>query len=70
MNRTLSPLDEVNLIGKLADLKLDHYKHMLILNSMIDLLIEKGLLEQKEIQAKISALDALAFTPDPTYPIS
>lgn len=70
MNRMLTHLDEVNLIGKLADLKQDHYKHMLILSSMMELLVEKGLLDQKELQAKIAELDAIAFIPDPSNPIS
>jgi hypothetical protein len=68
MNRIHSHLDEVNLIGKLAELKEDHYKNTLALTAIIELLVEKGILTPQEIQQKAAELDALIL--DPTYPIS
>jgi hypothetical protein len=68
MNRIHSHLDEVNLIGKLAELKEDHYKNTLALTAIIELLVEKGILTTQEIQQKAAELDAPIL--DPTYPIS
>lgn len=56
MNRIHSHLHEVDLIGKLADLKQDHYHHLLALGSIIELLIEKGIITREEFERKISSL--------------
>jgi hypothetical protein len=68
MNRMFSSHPDIDVIGKLADLKEDHYKNMLILSAVLDLLIEKGMLTPEEIQAKAWELDA--SLPTPTHPIS
>lgn len=69
MNRIHSHLHEVNLIGKLADLKEEHYKNTLLLGALIELLVEKGIFTTKELDTKAAELDA--FIPDsPNYPIS
>jgi hypothetical protein len=69
MNRIRTPMQEINMIGKLADLKEEHYRNTLLATAMMDLLIEKGLLTRDEIEAKMAALDRI-MVPDPTYPIS
>lgn len=63
---TFDPMGQVNIIGKLADLKDEHYRSTLALSAIIELLVEKGILTESEIRAKASALDAL--TPLPTDP--
>lgn len=60
-------LKEVELIGKLADLKLDHYQNSLVLSAMLELLVEKGILTRCEIEAKAKLLDQVS--PDPNCPI-
>lgn len=56
-NRIHSHLEEIALIGKLADLKEDHYQHSLLLSAVIELLMEKGLLTAEEIAVKAQALE-------------
>jgi hypothetical protein len=60
MNRIQSHLEQVDLIGKVADLKDQHYRNTLALNAILELFIEKGLLTHAEIEAKAAALDALS----------
>lgn len=61
------PMEHVNLIGKLADLKDQHYRNTLALSAVIELLIEKGILTGRELEAKAATLDGL--TPPPADPI-
>lgn len=68
MNRIHSHLDEVNLIGKLAELKEEHYKNTLVLSAVLELLIEKQFITHLELQAKIAKLNNAIS--DPIYPIS
>ncbi|MEB3103204.1 hypothetical protein [Ferviditalea candida] len=70
MSRILSHLDEINVIGKLADLKEEHYRSLLILNGLIELLIEKGILTEQELRSKMSDLDTIHLRPHPQPPIS
>jgi hypothetical protein len=58
MNRVQFPLTEVDLIGQLADLKEDHYKNILVLSALIDLLIEQGFVTREELTRKALELDA------------
>lgn len=52
-----SPIDEVNVIAKLADLKNNHYQNTLVLSALIELLVEKRLMSPEEIHCKIAELD-------------
>ncbi|MEF3305328.1 hypothetical protein [Paenibacillus sp. GYB003] len=69
MNRIHSPMQEINWIGKLADLKEEHYRNTLLVAALMDLLIEKGVMTRGEIEAKMAELDRIMI-PDPIYPIS
>jgi hypothetical protein len=69
MNLNPSRMDEINLVGKLADLKESHYLQSLLLSSLIDILIDKGIITAEELTNKAQELD-LAATPHPVYPIS
>ncbi|OCT16418.1 hypothetical protein A8709_03035 [Paenibacillus pectinilyticus] len=69
MNRIPTHFEEINMIGKLADLKESHYHQSLVLSSLIQVLIDKGLVTAQEIQLKSQELDA-ALTPNPIHPIS
>jgi hypothetical protein len=55
----ISPMDEVHMIAKLAELKDEHYKHSLMISSITELLIEKGILTTDELQARATRLDLL-----------
>jgi len=57
MRRNISHLDEVQMIGKLADLKDEHYKSTLLVSALTELLIEKGLISTEELQTKTALLD-------------
>ncbi|MEW9699585.1 hypothetical protein [Paenibacillus sp. SI8] len=69
MNRIHSHFDEINMIGKLADLKESHYHQSLVLSSLIQVLIDKGIISAQELQQKSKELDA-ALTPNGAHPIS
>lgn len=55
--QTPSHLDEVNMIGKLADLKIEHERLNLMLISLVELLDEKEIISKKELQTKAAELD-------------
>lgn len=59
-------MDLVEFIGKLGDLKDEHYKMTLAFSAMIELLIEKGLITRQELQRKTVELDKLMT--GSTYP--
>jgi hypothetical protein len=49
--------EQVQLAAKLADLKDDHYRTVLTLSAMLELLIDKGLLSREELAVKAEQLD-------------
>ncbi|WP_270166970.1 hypothetical protein [Paenibacillus sp. SYP-B4298] len=56
--RSTSPAwEHVQLVGAIADLKDDHYQLLLTLSSMIELLIDKGILTREELADKAAILD-------------
>ncbi|WP_110930624.1 hypothetical protein [Paenibacillus bouchesdurhonensis] len=63
MDSYFSPMNEVNILAKLADLKEDHYQQLLALSAMMELLIEKGVLSHEEIAQKVSELDNIKARP-------
>jgi hypothetical protein len=67
MNKIYSHLEQIDIIGKLADLKDLHYQNTLAISSVIELLIDKGLLTAEEIRAKAAQLDE-ASIPRPSNP--
>lgn len=58
MNRISPHLQEVDMIGKLADLKESNYKNTLVLTAVVELLIEKGLITRKEVIGKAKDLES------------
>ncbi|ULO07597.1 hypothetical protein H1230_01560 [Paenibacillus sp. 19GGS1-52] len=61
-------IDLVQFIGKLGDLKDEHYHMTLTLSAMIELLIDKGLISRQELERKTAELDQL-MTGSP-YPMA
>ncbi|GGF93997.1 hypothetical protein [Paenibacillus abyssi] len=53
----VSAWEQVNLAAKVADLKDDHYRTLLSLSAILEILIEKGLLTQEELEQKTVHLD-------------
>jgi hypothetical protein len=58
-NRIQSPIDDLHLIAKLADLKEDQYQTSLLLSAVTELLIDKGIITRDEIRDKTARLDAI-----------
>ncbi|MCZ8524059.1 MULTISPECIES: hypothetical protein [Paenibacillus] len=58
-NRVHSHLDEIEWIGKIADLKEEHYRQTLVLSALIELLADKGLLSVAELAAKAQGLEVI-----------
>jgi len=65
-----NPMDLVDMIAKLADLKEQHYRNTLAITAVLELLTEKGILTEQEIRDKAVALDAMdtSFTPPEANP--
>ncbi|ASA24960.1 hypothetical protein [Paenibacillus donghaensis] len=61
-------MDLVQFIGKLGDLKDEHYHMTLAFNAMMELLIEKGLVTRQELEHKTAELNQL-MTGSP-YPMA
>ncbi|AIQ61703.1 hypothetical protein [Paenibacillus borealis] len=61
-------MDLVQFIGKLGDLKDEHYHLILVQSALIELLIAKGLFSRQELEHQIAELDRL-MTGSP-YPMA
>jgi hypothetical protein len=56
---TQHPMNQVDMIAKLADLQEQNYRTTLALTAILELLTEKGILTEQEIRAKAAELDTL-----------
>ncbi len=56
-SRSLEPGEEVNLASQLAELKLRFYQQSVLLSALIDLLIEKKLIDNDEIARMAIKID-------------
>lgn len=56
-------MDLVQFIGKLGDLKDEHYHMTLAFSAMIELFIDKGLISRQELERKMVELDPLMSLP-------
>ncbi|MGG6310487.1 hypothetical protein [Paenibacillus macerans] len=61
-----TPMNEVNVLAKLADMKEEHYHQLVALSAMMELLIDKGILTREEIEKK--ALEIDGFLTQPPHP--
>jgi len=68
MNRIYSHLEQIEMIGQLADLKEQQYQNGLILSAILDLLLEKAILTRQDIAAKAEELEVL-FNPHTADPM-
>jgi hypothetical protein len=57
-NSDMSAWEQVQIVARLSDLKEDHYRALLTLSAMMELLIEKGLLTRQELDEKARQLDS------------
>ncbi|MFC4810113.1 hypothetical protein [Paenibacillus sp. GCM10023250] len=51
-------LEQLNLAAKLADLKEDHYRALLTIGALTELLVDKGIFAPDELERKMRSLDA------------
>ncbi|MCG7315956.1 hypothetical protein [Brevibacillus laterosporus] len=58
MKQPFSPLDQLDLLAKLSDLRHVDYHNTLVLHAIIELLTEKGILNHEEVTAKVQQLDS------------
>ncbi|MFB5269399.1 hypothetical protein ACE41H_21820 [Paenibacillus enshidis] len=66
MERYRTTMEEVGIVAKLADLKEEHYRNTLALSTLIELLVEKGLLTREEVEHKAVEMDSfMAHSPYP-----
>jgi hypothetical protein len=67
MKSSHSTFDQIQIVGKLADLKEEHYRNTLALCTLIELLVDKGLFTREEIAAKANEIDQIMVYPP--YPM-
>ncbi|WP_036618949.1 hypothetical protein [Paenibacillus alvei] len=48
---------DIDLVGQLADMKEDQYRLTLALSTLMELLVDKGLITQEDISQKANDLD-------------
>lgn len=53
-------MNQLEVIGQIADLKDVDYKTNLLLAALIELLAEKGAIEKNELRAKAAAIDFIS----------
>ena len=66
MNRIQSTIDELELVGKIADIKELQYQNMLLVHALIDLLEEKKIIAREDLMEAAKRLDCL--THDANHP--
>ena len=52
-----SAWEQVQMAAKLADLTEEHYRTLLTMSAILELLVDKGLITREELQAKTEQLD-------------
>jgi len=57
MNRLNGLSAEVDIIAQLADLKEVDYKNTLVVTALVELLVEKGILQRQDVIQKARQLD-------------
>jgi hypothetical protein len=59
-------LDIVHMMAKLGDMKDEHYRNTLAISTIIELLVDKGIITREELAIKAEELDQLiACSPYP-----
>ncbi|GFN31335.1 hypothetical protein [Paenibacillus xylaniclasticus] len=58
MSKKPSPAwDFIQLAGSIADLKRDHYRTLLTVSVLIELLIDRGIITREELEQRTASLD-------------
>ncbi|EFM11013.1 conserved hypothetical protein [Paenibacillus curdlanolyticus YK9] len=55
--KTSASWDMVQLAGAVADLKRDHYRILLTMSVLVDLLVDRGFVSREELERKTAAID-------------
>ncbi len=64
MSRIQSHFHEIDIIAKLADLKLDQYHHTLLISAITELLVEQDLITREALAKKAAELDHIKISTD------
>lgn len=59
MNKCKKPIENVNIIAQLADMKTIDYNNLLSIIVIYELLVEKGIISREEFKNKFNELDRL-----------
>lgn len=65
IQRMIHPLEQLNWAGQLADVKEYQYQQSVLLDTVLELLIEKGVITREEIAHKARSLDQSHRTGEP-----
>lgn len=57
MRRTFTPMQEVDIIAKLSDLRNVDEQHSLLLHSLVEVLIQKGVLRREDLLEQARQLE-------------
>ncbi|MBZ4646155.1 MAG: hypothetical protein PWR27_1146 [Petroclostridium sp.] len=57
LKRSVNMLNSIEIYGHIADLKENDYKNTLAIVSIIELLIEKGVISKEDLSKKVRELD-------------
>ncbi|HHY04274.1 MAG TPA: hypothetical protein GX534_03710 [Thermoanaerobacterales bacterium] len=52
-------MDNIDIIAKLSDMKIVDYKNTLALVSLIEVLVEKGIIQKDDIALKAAEIDKI-----------
>ncbi len=67
MDNSNISMDIVHMMAKLGDMKDEHYRNTLAISTIIELLVDKGILSREELAIKADELDQIiACSPYPT----
>ncbi|WP_040951030.1 hypothetical protein [Gorillibacterium massiliense] len=60
----MTPMDEVNLVASIADLKEFQYQNALMISAIVELLLAKGIISAEEIAERVRRLEEEDTPPD------
>ncbi|RKD22899.1 hypothetical protein BEP19_11730 [Ammoniphilus oxalaticus] len=57
MKRNFRPIDEIDLVAQLSDLKEVDYNNTLVISALVELLVENGIVSRKAVLQKTKELE-------------
>ncbi len=62
--------EKIEFLGQLADMKIIDYRNTIALASLLELLVEKGIITREEVASRAMALEQQALRGEISRPIS